>query len=116
MAGDDDAVTRTRIRELVVVHDAACAPCSRIAQELPGCVRVRVRARSCREPRLAEIYPNLPAAVAGCRTPAVGVLRTDGQVRWWTGMSGVVGLAPVLRPRALPAAVRLLRAAATAGR
>ncbi|MEQ3554006.1 hypothetical protein WIS52_26330 [Pseudonocardia nematodicida] len=104
-------MARTRIRELVVVHDAACAPCSRIARDLPGCVRVRVRSRSCREPRLAEIYPNLPATVAECGTPAVGVLRTDGQVRWWTGMRGVIGIVPVLRPGALPTAVRLLREA-----
>ncbi|ALE78497.1 hypothetical protein ACIGG9_23260 [Pseudonocardia alni] len=109
-------MARTRIRELVVVHDAACAPCSRIARELPRCVTVRVRARSCHEPRLAEIYPNLPAAVAGCRAPAVGVLRTDGQVRWWTGMRGIVGLAPVLRPGALPVAARLLREAASVRR
>lgn len=95
-----------------MVHDAACAPCSRIARELPGCVTVRVRPRSCREPRLAQVYPNLPAAVAACRTPAVGVLRTDGQVRWWTGLRGVLGIAAVLRPGALPLAVRLLREAA----
>jgi hypothetical protein len=109
-------VARTRIRELVVVHDARCAPCSRIAQELPGCVTVRVRARSCREPRLAEIYPNLPADVAGCRSPAVGVVRTDGQVRWWPGMRGVLGIVPVLRPGSLPVAVRLLREAVSARR
>ncbi|MFP5071043.1 hypothetical protein ACLFMI_15445 [Pseudonocardia nantongensis] len=104
-------MARTRIRELVVVHDATCARCSRIAQELPGCVTVRVRARSCREPRLAEIYPNLPADVATCHTPAVGVLRTDGRVRWWTGLRGALGIAPVLRPGALPTTIRLLREA-----
>lgn len=109
-------VARTRIRELVVVHDATCARCSRIAHELPGCVTVPVRARSCREPRLAEIYPNLPPDVAGCRTPAVGVLRTDGQVRWWTGLRGALGIAPVLRRGALPAATRLLREAGAARR
>ena len=109
-------MARTRIRELVVVHDATCAPCSRIARELPGCVTVRVRARSCREPRLAEIYPNRPAAVAACRAPAVGVLRTDGRVRGGVGLRGGLGLAPVLRPGALPVAVRLLREAATARR
>jgi len=108
-------MARTRIREIVLVHDAACAPCSRIARELPGCLTVRVRARSCREPRLAEIYPNLPAAVAACRAPAVGVLRVDGQVRWWVGMRGALGLLPVLRPGSLPTAARLLRDAA-AGR
>lgn len=109
-------MARTRVRELVVVHDAACPPCSRIARELPGCVTVRVRARSCREPRLDEIYPNLPAVVGACRAPAVGVLRTDGRVRWWTGMSAVAGIAPVLRPGAVPRAVGLLRDAVRAGR
>lgn len=94
-----------------MVHDASCAPCSRIARELPGCVTVRVRARSCREPRLAQVYPNLPADVAGCRVPAVGVLRTDGRVRWWTGMRAMLGFAPVLRPGAAVPAVRLLREA-----
>lgn len=92
-----------------MVHDAACAPCSRVARELPGCVTVRVRPRSCREARLAEIYPNLPADVAACRVPAVGVVRTDGRVRWWTGTRAAVGIAPVLRVGAFPAAVRLLR-------
>ncbi|MFP5023426.1 hypothetical protein [Pseudonocardia phyllosphaerae] len=99
----------TRVRELVVVHDAACVRCARIARELPEVVTVRVRARSCREPRLAEIYPNLPRAVGECRTPAVGVVGTDGQVRWWTGLRAVFGVAPVLRPGALPRAASLLR-------
>jgi hypothetical protein len=102
---------RRAVRELVVVYDVACPHCSRIARELPECVTVTVRVRACTEPRLAEIYPNLPAAVARCRTPAVGVLRTDGQVRWWTGLSGTVGMLPVLRPGQLRRAVRLLRTA-----
>ncbi len=93
------------------MFDSACPRCSRIARELPDCLTVRVRARACTEPRLAEVYPNLPAAVAGCRIPAVGILRTDGQVRWWTGLRGAVGLLPVLRPGALPRALRLLRTA-----
>jgi hypothetical protein len=104
-------VTRA-VRELVVVYDVACPHCSRIARELPECVTVKVRVRACTEPRLAEIYPNLPAAVAACRTPAVGVLRTDGQVRWWTGLAGAVGILPVLRPGELRRAVGLLRTAA----
>ncbi|WP_433503274.1 hypothetical protein ACQP04_26480 [Pseudonocardia halophobica] len=103
-------VTRA-VRELVVVYDVACPHCSRIARELPECVTVKVKVRPCTEPRLAEIYPNLPAAVSGCRTPAVGVLRTDGQVRWWTGLSGAVGVLPVLRPGELRRAVGLLRTA-----
>ncbi|GAA4552470.1 hypothetical protein [Pseudonocardia xishanensis] len=101
-----------RVREVVVVFDSGCPRCSRIARELPQCVTVPVRARACREPRLAEIYPNLPAAVAGCDTPAVGILRTDGQVRWWAGLRGAVGLLPVLRLGALPRALTLLREAA----
>lgn len=103
-----------RVRELVVVFDAACPRCSTIARELPSCVTVRVRARSCREPRLAEIYPNLPAAVAGCATPAIGVVRTDGSVRWWTGLRGILGITPVVRPGALGRAAALLRTAASA--
>jgi hypothetical protein len=103
---------RVRVREVVVVFDSACPRCSRIARELPECVTVRVRVRACSEPRLAEIYPNLPAAVGACRTPAVGVLRTDGQVRWWTGLRGAAGLLPVLRPGRLRTAVALLREAA----
>ena len=105
-----------RVRELVVVYDVGCPHCSRIARELPGCVTVRVRVRSCRDPQLGAIYPNLPAGVAGCREPAIGVLRTDGQVRWWKGLSGAVGILPVLRPRAFPRAVALLRTASRARR
>jgi len=103
---------RVRVREVVVVFDSACPRCSRIARELPGCLTVPVRARACTEPRLGEIYPNLPAVVASCGAPAVGILRIDGQVRWWTGLRGAVGLLPVLRPAALPRAVALLRDAA----
>ncbi|TCK25276.1 hypothetical protein [Pseudonocardia endophytica] len=101
----------SRVRELVVVFDAACPRCSTIARELPECVTVRVRSRSCREPRLADIYPNLPATVSGCARPAIGVVRADGSVRWWTGLRGIVGIMPVLRPGALPRAVSLLRTA-----
>ena len=101
-----------RVREVVVVFDAGCPRCSRIARELPGCLTVPVRARSCAERRLDEIYPNLPDAVGSCARPAVGILRTDGQVRWWVGRTGAVGLLPVLRPNRFPAAVRLLRDAA----
>ncbi|MDQ4115901.1 MAG: hypothetical protein M3235_02960 [Actinomycetota bacterium] len=104
----------TRVRELVVVFDAGCARCSRIARELPECVTVRVRSRSCRERALSDIYPNLPPTVAACATPAIGVVRTDGSVRWWRGLRGVVGIAPVLRPGALPRAVGLLRSALSA--
>lgn len=105
-------MTRAGVRELVVVYDTGCPRCSRIARELPDCVTVRVRVRSCSEPRLAEIYPNLPRAVAGCGAPAIGVLRKDGRVHWWTGLTGAVGLLPVLRPGALRRATALLRDAA----
>ncbi|MCW0215532.1 MAG: hypothetical protein OJJ54_19425 [Pseudonocardia sp.] len=100
------------VREVVVVHDVGCPRCSRIARELPGCVTVRVRVRACSEPGLAEIYPNLPATVAGCGTPAVGVVHKDGRVRWWPGLTGAVGLLPVLRKGALRTAAGLLREAA----
>jgi len=108
----------TRVRELVVVFDAGCPGCSRIARELPDCVTVRVRARSCREPALAEIYPNLRRYpdVTGCTTPAIGIVRTDGSVRWWTGLRAIVGIVPVLRPGALPKATGLLRSALTVRR
>jgi hypothetical protein len=101
-----------RVREVVVVFDSTCPRCSRIARELPECVSVTVRARACSEPRLGEIYPNLPAVVGSCRAPAIGVLRTDGQVRWWVGLRGVVGLLPVVRPGRLRHAATLLREAA----
>ena len=101
----------SRVRELVVVFDAGCPRCSTIARELPECVTVRVRSRSCREPRLADIYPNLPGSVADCETPAIGVVRTDGSVRWWTGLRGILGITPVLRPGTLPRAVSVLRTA-----
>jgi len=105
-------VVAARVREIVVVHDVSCPRCSRIAHELPGCVTVPVRPRSCSEPRLAEIYPNLPTAVARCARPAIGVVRIDGSVRWWQGLAGAVGLLPVLRPGAGARAVGLLREAA----
>ncbi|GEL23935.1 hypothetical protein PSU4_28890 [Pseudonocardia sulfidoxydans NBRC 16205] len=101
-----------RVRELVVVFDVDCPRCSRIARELPDCVTVKVRVRSCAEARLAEIYPNLPAPVAACGRPAIGVVRVDGSVRWWTGLTGAIGVLPVLRPGAGPRAVALLREAA----
>jgi hypothetical protein len=101
-----------RVREVVVVFDSGCPRCARIARELPGCLTVPVRARSCAEPRLGEIYPNLPGAVGSCRAPAIGILRIDGRVRWWVGRTGVVGLLPVLRPGRLRRATALLREAA----
>jgi hypothetical protein len=106
----------TRVRELVVVFDAGCPRCSRIARELPECVTVRVRARSCREAALADIYPNLRRypRVTSCATPAIGVVRTDGSVRWWTGLRAIVGITPVLRPGSLGRAAGLVRTALAA--
>lgn len=111
-------VSRTRVRELVVVYDVGCAHCSRIARELPDCVTVRVRVRSCQDPALPDIYPNLRRypAITRCATPGIGVVRTDGSVRWWTGLRGILGITPVLRPGALPTAVTLLRTALAARR
>ncbi len=86
-----------RTTEVVVVYDVSCPSCSRIARELPDLVRVPVTVRSCRDPHLAAVHPTLPAAVRACATPAVGTVRRDGSVRWWTGLTGAVGLAPLLR-------------------
>jgi len=93
---------------VVVVADVECASCSQIARELPDLLRVPVTVHSCREPRLAGQLPTLPAAVLACRTPAVGTVRRDGSVRWWPGLSGAVGVLPVVRPRALHEALAVL--------
>lgn len=98
------------------MYDVGCPHCSRIARELPECVTVPVRVRPCRDPQLPAIYPNLPPRVAACATPAVGVVRTDGSVRWWPGLTGAVGLLPVLRPGAGRRAVELLGTARRARR
>jgi hypothetical protein len=96
------------VREVVVVYDVSCPNCSRIARELPDLVRVPVRVRSCRDPQLAQAYPTLRPSVRACATPAVGAVRGDGSVRWWAGLTGTIGLLPVVRPRGLPAAIGLL--------
>ncbi len=94
--------------EVVVVYDVACAACSRIARELPDLVRVPVLVRSCRDPQLAGAHPTLPPAVRTCATPALGTVRPDGSVRWWPGLTGALGVLPVVRLRGLPEAVALL--------
>ena len=104
------------ITAVVVVADVACPSCSQIARELPDLLRVPVTVRSCRDPRLAAQHPTLPATVRACRRPAVGTVRPDGSVRWWPGLSGAVGLLPVLRPRALREAGTVLWTALRAGR
>jgi hypothetical protein len=95
---------------VVVVYDVSCPNCSRIARELPDLVRVPVTVRSCRDPQLADAYPGLEPRVRSCGAPAVGIIR-DRRIRWWTGLSGAVGLIPLLRLRELPEAVGLLRTA-----
>lgn len=104
------------VRAVVVVYDVACPNCSAIARELPDLLRVPVQVRSCRDPLLAAAYPTLTTPVLACGTPAVGVVASDGSVRWWLGLSGAVGVLPVVRPRGMPEALRLLWAAWRAGR
>jgi hypothetical protein len=96
------------IAEVVVVYDVSCPNCSRIARELPDLLRVPVKVRSCRDPQLAGIYPTLRPSVRACATPALGAVRPDGSVRWWPGLTGAVGVLPVVRPRGLAEAVGLL--------
>ncbi|MGI5129176.1 hypothetical protein ACQEVB_20390 [Pseudonocardia sp. CA-107938] len=97
-----------RVTGVVVVYDVSCPNCSRIARELPDLVRVPVTVRSCRDPQLADTYPGLTPRVRSCGTPAVGIVRGSGQVRWWTGLTGAIGLLPLLRWRELPEAAELL--------
>lgn len=104
------------ITAVVVVADVSCPSCSQIARELPDLLRVPVAVRSCRDPRLAAQHPTLPITVLACRKPALGTVRGDGSVRWWTGLTGAVGVLPVVRPRALREAVGLLWTALRARR
>ncbi len=96
------------VTEVLVVHDAACGACGGVVRDLPGLLRVPVRVRSCRDPQLQAAQPALPAAARACRTPAIGLVRPDGAVRWYPGLRGAPALLRVLQPRALPAAVRVL--------
>ncbi|MHA6793387.1 hypothetical protein ACVGVM_07665 [Pseudonocardia bannensis] len=100
-----------RVVEVVVVYDVGCPNCSQIARELPDCLRVPVKVRSCRDPQLTRTYPSLRSRTwaTGCRAPAIGTVRPDGSVRWWPGLTGAVGLAPVLRWRSAREAIGLLR-------
>jgi hypothetical protein len=104
------------ITAVVVVADVACPSCSQVARELPDLLRVPVTVHSCRDPRLVTQHPLLPATVLACRKPALGTVRPDGSVRWWPGFSGAFGVLPVVRPRALRAALGLLWTALRAGR
>jgi hypothetical protein len=94
-----------RIVEVVVVYDVACPPCSAIARELPDLLRVPVTVRSCRDRHLG---PDVPAAVRACARPALGVVGPDGSTRWWAGLTGAIGVLPVVRPRHVRGAVALL--------
>ncbi len=91
-----------------MVYDVACPNCSAIARELPDLVRVPVRVRSCRDAALATTYPTLPMPVRSCAAPAVGTVRGDGSIRWWTGLTGAVGVLPVVRPGGAREAAGLL--------
>lgn len=95
------------IAEVVVVYDVSCPNCSAIAREMPELLRVPVRVRSCRDPQLPLTYPTLAPSVRSCARPAVGTVRPDGSVRWWPGLTGAVGVLPVVRLRGLREAVGL---------
>ena len=97
-----------RVVEVVVIYDVLCPRCSEIAREMPDLLRVPVSVRSCRDPQLTALYPTLRPAVRACATPAVGTVRADGSVRWWLGLSGAVGVLPVVRLRGLREAVGML--------
>jgi hypothetical protein len=109
-------IAAVRIAAVVVVADVACPSCSQIARELPDLLRVPVTVRSCRDPRLATQHPTLPATVLACREPAIGAVRPDGSERWWPGLTGALGVLPVVRLRALPEAIGLLWTALRARR
>jgi hypothetical protein len=102
-----------RVREVLVVHDAACGACSGVAHAIPDLLRVPVRLRSCRDPDVAAAHPGLPAATRACRAPAVGRVGVDGAVRWRPGLRAAPGLLRLVRPRALPRAAGVF--ASTAG-
>lgn len=97
-----------RTAGIIVVYDVECPKCSAIARELPDLVRVPVTVRSCREAGLDRVYPGLPGGVPSCVRPALGVLRRDGGVRWWPGLTGALAVLPVLRPGAVREAAGLL--------
>ncbi len=96
------------VTAVVVVYDVSCANCSAIARELPELLRVPVTVRSCRDPQLPAVYPTLRADVRACARPAVGTVRRDGSLRWWPGLSGAVGVFPVIRPAHLREVLALL--------
>jgi hypothetical protein len=104
------------VAEVIVVYDVSCPNCSRIARELPDLLRVPVKVRSCRDPQLPTVYPTLPPQVRTCATPVLGTIGRDGSVRWWPGLTGALGVLPVVRARGLFEAVGMLRTAWRAAR
>lgn len=107
---------RRRARAVLLVHDAACGACAGIARDLPAVLRVPVRLRSCRDPDLPVLHPDLPAPVRACRAPGVGVVAADGTVAWRAGLRVAPALLGLVRVRALPRAVGILAVAVTARR
>jgi hypothetical protein len=97
-----------RAAGIVVVYDVECPQCSAIARELPDLVRVPVRVVSCRDPRLGESYPTLPPPVRACGSPALGLQRRDGSIRWWPGLTGAVAVLPLVRRGGLRESAELL--------
>jgi len=77
---------------------------------------VPVRVLSCRDAGLAAAFPTLRPDVRACAAPALGVVRRGGAVRWWYGLSGALGVLPVLRPRGAREAAGLLWTALRAPR
>ena len=110
------AVIGREVTEVVVVHDATCGTCARIARDLPAVLRVPVRLRSCRDPQVEAAYPGVPAATRACRVPAVGTVAAGGSVRWRPGLLAAPALLRLVRPRALPRAFALLASALLARR
>ena len=96
------------MKEVLVVHDAACGACAGVVRDLPHLLRAPVRVRSCRDPELHLAHPDLPVAARACRAPAIGLVRRDGTVAWHPGMRAAPALLRVLRPRHLLRAVRVL--------
>jgi len=96
------------VREVLVVHDAACGACAGVVRDLPHLLRVPVRVRSCRDPELHTAHPDLPVVARACRTPAIGLVRRDGTVAWHSGLRAAPALVRVLRLRSVPRAVRVL--------
>ena len=101
-------MTGRGVREVLVVLDTACGVCSGVARDVASVLRVPVRTRSCRDPDLRAAHPDVPAAATTCRTPAVGLVSFDGTVIWRLGVGAAPALLGLLRPRALPRAVRVL--------